>query len=214
MKKICTIILAFSLCISFYSCDDKKSSSESSLSVKTSETAVTEISDENDNQASQTISTEMSPDRENKDFDSLNKAASELFEQFYKGIEQEDADLCFSVFPEFYVDAITKESIEFNQTNEEYVVDINNDFKDAYGSDYYAYVDITAILQLYDESLLNLQKTINKTFDNNTVLEDAYSVYATENVRGSLNKGSQEHEYFLIKINGKFYLYDNYYENR
>ena len=93
MKKIYKIILTLSICISLYSCNDKKSSSESSTSVKTDKPAVTEISGETDDSAahaSQTLSTEMSPDRENKDFDSLKKTASELFEQYYKGIKQEN----------------------------------------------------------------------------------------------------------------------------
>ncbi len=217
MKKIYKIILTLSICISLYSCNDKKSSSESSTSVKTDKPAVTEISGETDDSAahaSQTLSTEMSPDRENKDFDSLKKTASELFEQYYKGIKQENADLCFSVFPDFYIDALTKESEECNQTNDEYIVDMNSNFKNTYGGDYYAYSDITAILQLYDKSLLDLQKSINESFDNDIVLEDAYSVYVTQTARGSSNKGSQEYEYFLLKIDGKFYLYDSYYEKQ
>ena len=46
MKKIYKIILTLSICISLYSCNDKKSSSESSTSVKTDKPAVTEISGE------------------------------------------------------------------------------------------------------------------------------------------------------------------------
>jgi hypothetical protein len=68
------------------------------------------------------------------------------------------------------------------------------------------------VLQLSDESLKSFKERIDKSFEIDANVEDLYYVYFTENVRGSKNKSSDELEFILPVIDGKTYLYDDYYE--
>ncbi|MDO5560721.1 MAG: hypothetical protein Q4F95_14160 [Oscillospiraceae bacterium] len=152
--------------------------------------------------------------RYNTDYDTLKKVTDDLFKKYYDGIQNEDYDKCFGVFPDFYRKALARESVEYNQTDDEYIKQIHNDIVKDYGDDYYAYQEITGILQLYDDSLKSTEDTINKTFNTELTVEDAYSVYCKQVTRGKLKKDSSEEiMYLLLKIDGEYYLYDNYFES-
>ena len=111
-----------------------------------------------------------------------------------------------------YKKAVEKENKEYNQENDEYIKEIDANLASTYGDDYYAYATVSAILQIVDTSLAEMESIINKSFNIDIELEDAFSVQVNQVVRGKLNSTSEEMEYLLIKVDGKYYLYDQYYE--
>lgn len=221
MKKIIPVLLSCCFfCTLLCSCEKKSSSdkvtSEQSLqsdsnSTVSSADSVQSGDSGNASVTAGTADTKISPDRLNDDYDSLEKKADSLFEKYFDGIKNDDYKTFAKVFPDFYLDALEEEGKDYNQTNEEFIKSINADNKTKYGDDYYSFAEVTAILQLTDESLETLKDSIKETFGEKVKLEDAYSVYITQNTRGSIGKDSQDLDYLMLIIDGKYYLYDEYF---
>lgn len=189
LKKITVFVTAFSLCVSLCSCggltsEQKKAAEEAGISVKRYCTDTTEI----------------------------NEKTSALLAQYYEGMSEADHNKCFNAFPYFYKEAVEAENAEYGETNDEYIQSIRDGFISTYGDDFYAFAEINNILQINDESLYELEDRIWNAFEVECELDDLYYVYFTENIRGSLDKQSQPLEFAVLKIDGKYYLYDDYYE--
>lgn len=229
MKKIIPVLLSCCFfCTLLCSCQENSSSDADTQSDnKTTDSSVDSVQSENktteDDEGSlsdnsQTASvvtgtadTKISPDRLNDDYASLEKKADELFKKYYDGIKKDDYKTFAKVFPDFYLEALEEEGKDYNQTNEEFIKSINSDNKSKYGDDYYSFAKVTAILQLTDESLNTLKTSIKDTFGKKVKLEDAYSVYITQTTRGSITKDSADMDYIMLIIDGKYYLYDEYF---
>lgn len=222
MKKIISIFLSCCfLCTLLASCSGESSSDRSSAGNTDSEIKTTSLDqssksdigdEETDTTQSQvTGNTDIAADRLNDDYDSLEKEASALFKKYYDGIEKDDYKTFSAVFPDFYLNALEEEGKEYNQTNEEFLKSINETNKSTYGDDFYSFATITAILQLTDESLDTLNSSIKDTFGTKKKIEDAYSVYMTQTIRGSVSKDSMDMNYIMVIIDGKYYLYDEYF---
>lgn len=158
------------------------------------------------------ISTEIAEERFQADNTAIKKAAEKLFEQYYDGIKNEDFEKCFSVFPDFYKKAIENENKSYNETDDEYIKSMNASFTQTYGDDYYAFITIGTTLQLYDEVLADTQNVIKESFGADAKLEDAWFLYVSQTARGEIAKETVEYQFMLLKIDGKYYLYDNYFE--
>ena len=97
--------------------------------------------------------------------------------------------------------------------------DVLDDYKKYYGDDFDIKYQVSeengekGILFLYDDSIANFKDIIKTTYNKDVNLEEAYTVYITESISGSENSDSQKSEWFLLKIDGKYYLYENYYES-
>ncbi|MCI6582836.1 MAG: hypothetical protein MSH15_12790 [Oscillospiraceae bacterium] len=83
---------------------------------------------------------------------------------------------------------------------------------DQYGDDFYVFPTVTSVLQINDESLDSLEKRIASAFDTEIKLDDLYYVYFTETRRGSLDKSTNPMEFSILVEDGKYYLYDTYFE--
>lgn len=142
----------------------------------------------------------------------ITKVAEELLKQYCDGMTEADHDKCFDAFPDFYKKAVEEENKQYGETNEQYMQSIKDKFAEAYGDDFYIFASISAVLQLSDESLEDVKESIDKSFGVDVNIEDIYSVYFTENFRGSKDKASDELDFLLPVIDGKIYLYDDYYE--
>lgn len=212
-KKFLSLLMAGILCFSLYSCGSSKTETAGDSQSAETNQAVSSAAETNQASGSdETVYTDIAADRKNDDYDSLEKEAGTLLEQYYTGIAEESHDKCFGAFPDFYKKAIEDESKSYGETNEEFMQYINESIKEGYGDDYTVYAEITAILQLTDESLSSLEEIINKSFSVNIKLEDAYSVYFNQNASGSKDRSCDECEYKMIIIDGKYYLYDDYFE--
>ena len=148
-----------------------------------------------------------------KTINCLFEITKNLVDTYFKGVTQDDYDMCFSVFPDFYREALELENKYYNQTGKEYIKEINQSLKSTYGDDYYGYIEPTGALQLYDGALKNVESIVKETFGISVKIEDAYEVYFNESIRGNLDATSQESMYIVLKIDGEYFLYDSYYEN-
>lgn len=220
MKKIITFLLIVSMTSVFCGCNETTEQVSSSQSV--AETSVVQeqsttegSSTENTGEDDIVYEVNINSDRALKDGDEekLKDIISGLFDNYYNGIKAEDYSLCFSVFPEFYQKATEDETKELGQTNDQYIKEINAYFNETYGDDYYAFITIGNIVQLNDEVLESIKDGINKAFNVSISLEDAYSVYIDQTARGSLKKETQNYQYIMLKIDGQYYLYDDYFES-
>lgn len=217
MKKYLSAVLACIMCFSLYSCDKETESSisESNTDVVTSVNDVenkNETTTGNNTQNTEPLNTDIAKDRLVTDNTEIINIANKHFEAYFNGIKNGSHDECFSGYPDFYKKAVEKENKEYDQENDEYIKEIDTNLASAYGDDYYAYATVTAILQIVDTSLAEMESIINKSFDIDIVLEDAFSVQVNQVIRGKLNSISEEMEYLLIKVDGEYYLYDQYYE--
>lgn len=217
MKKYLSAVLACIMCFSLYSCDKEKESSVSEVSTNTITSANdTEAKNEttttNNPQNTEPLNTDIAKDRLVTDNTEIINIANKHFEAYFNGIKNGSHDECFSGYPDFYKKAVEKENKEYNQENDEYIKEIDANLASTYGDDYYAYATVSAILQIVDTSLAEMESIINKSFNIDIELEDAFSVQVNQVVRGKLDSTSKEMEYLLIKVDGKYYLYDQYYE--
>ncbi len=217
-KKSALVFMSCILALLSVGCD-KKNDSTVDTGSKVSDTAAVieqegmQVAETEDTQSlNEPANTDISPDRLVTDDTEIIKIVDSCFEKYFNGIKNESHDECFSSFPDFYKKAVEEENKTYNQQNDEYIKEINSDLKASYGDDYYAYASVSAVLQIVDSSLEEMESTINKSFDISIKLEDAFSVYVQQVIRGSLDSRSDELEYMLLKIDGEYYLYDQYYE--
>lgn len=224
MKKYLSAVLACIMCFSLYSCDkesdanSKNNVNESATVSQSAETEVTNITENVDNSLAEIIQSAqendgINPERLNTDNTELFEITKNLVDTYFKGVTQDDYDMCFSVFPDFYREALELENKYYNQTGKEYIKEINQSLKSTYGDDYYGYIEPTGALQLYDGALKNVESIVKETFGISVKIEDAYEVYFNESIRGNLDATSQESMYIVLKIDGEYFLYDSYYEN-
>lgn len=160
-----------------------------------------------------------------KDFEH-NYTAEELEEMFYgfvknyyDGTKEADFDKCFADFPSFYMDMLEKEVAICKQTHEEYMQDILLDYKLNYGDDFDFTVEIAedeqstkGILCLSADSLNEIKAIIKETYDTDITVDEAYVVYADITTKGSVDTYNEQVKWFMLKIDGKMYLYEPYYE--
>lgn len=223
MKKYLSAVLACIMCFSLYSCDkesdanSKNNVNESATVSQSAETEVTNITENVDNSLAEIIQSaqendSISPDRFNDNNTELFEVTKKLLDTYYKGVSEENFDLCFSSYAYFYSEAMKIENKYYDITEKEYMSEYNAELKNTYGDDYYAYVVIIGALQLYDEGLAQMEKNIEKAFDIKLELEDAYEMYYEEYIRGNLNSTTNQGAIYLLKIDGEYVLYNDFYE--
>ncbi len=219
LKKLSILILSVILAASFSGCDkkdgQKNTSSADSSTAQNADKSSEEKSEDDDDTSHE--DGYISEKRKNTDYESLKTDAMALINDYYSGMEKENYDKFIGVFPDFYQKAFEDETKnEFNQTNDECITEMHDSFEITYGEDFYIVPEIidSGILQLDDASLVELNKMIADTFDVNVNVTDAYSVNFQQITRGSKNRDSNPMEFLMIKIDDKFYLYDNWYTEK
>ncbi len=214
LKKISILLISIILAASFSGCDKKDGQKNGSSSGTSGNVSVTEEAEDDDTSHEDGY---ISEKRKNTDYESLKKDALALINDYYSGMEKENYDKFIGVFPDFYQKAFEDETKnEFNQTNDECITEMHDGFEITYGEDFYIVPEIidSGILQLDDASLKELNTMIADTFDVNVNVTDAYSVNFQQITRGSKNRDSNPMEFLMIKIDDKFYLYDNWYTEK
>lgn len=154
----------------------------------------------------------ISADRYCTDNTEITAAAENVLQTYYDGIAEENFEKFIGVFPEFYKKAIQEENKEYGETDDEYMKWMKQELVKNYGEDFYAFPEITSVLQINDESLKDLEGRVLDAFGTDVKFDDLYYVYFKQCVRGNLNKSSDAFEYCLMNIGGKYYLYDTYFE--
>ncbi len=142
-----------------------------------------------------------------------------LISDYYKGTEEADFDKCFGNFPDFYLEKLEREVEICEQTHEEYMQSIHDFYVETYGEDFKIEFVVAedeestkGILSL-DESLNEFVKILKDTFGKDVNLEKAYTIYLSTSTKGSIYSDVVREEWFLLKIDGKYYIYENYYES-
>lgn len=207
MKKSILIQLTALLTLAGCTSQDMASSSSGTDSGISSAASKTSASDTVDSQSSALTAEE------------IEAKCLEFLDNYYTGTKEADFDKCFGNFPDFYIDMLEKEVEVCGETHEEYMQAVLDDYKKYYGDDFDIKYQVSeengekGILFLYDDSIANFKDIIKTTYNKDVNLEEAYTVYITESISGSENSDSQKSEWFLLKIDGKYYLYENYYES-
>lgn len=224
MKKLILLLSISAIIVSMSSCngEEKKDDSNSSQSVANS----TELSENqgstelSGNQSStqlpnvdlDKVNTEINKKRKNDDIESLKKISKEILLKHRDGINKLNFNECFDIYPDFYVEKV-REDMKILETSElEYIKSYKEGITDIYGLDYEINITIDSILQLSDESLKGTNESINRVFDIDIKLEDAYIVNYLEIINGDKDLGRFEEEALLLKIKNHYYLYDFTYE--
>ena len=224
MKKLILLLSISAILVSMSSCngEEKGTDIDSSQSVASStdlseNQGSTELSG---NQSStqlpnvdlDKVNTEINKKRKNDDIESLKKISKEILLKHRDGINKLNFNECFDIYPDFYVEKV-REDMKILETSElEYIKSYKEGITDIYGLDYEINITIDSILQLSDESLKGTNESINRVFDIDIKLEDAYIVNYLEIINGDKDLGRFEEEALLLKIKNHYYLYDFTYE--
>ena len=212
LRRTAAVLAAAVMLVPCSGCTGDSGSTDTGNSTSSSSTESKKPANLNEDQKKAAEEAGISEDRYCTDNAEITKAAEELLKQYCDGMTEADHDKCFDAFPSFYKKALEDENKEYGETNEQYMQSIKDGFAEKYGDDCYIFATVSSVLQLSDESLESFRERISNSFDADVNIEDLYYVYFTENVRGSKNKSSDELEFFLPVIDGKTYLYDDYYE--
>lgn len=216
IKKIIVLSAVLSLSVFFCSCsespDGGDTSSDTSVNSSGSSAPAKTPAELTDDEKKAADEADISYGRYCTDNTAITETATKVLTQYYDGMADADHDKCFGAFPDFYKAALEKENESYGETNDEYIQSIRKKFTETYGDDFYVYPTVTNILQISDTSMAELQERIRKSFDTDSVIDDLYYVYFTENARGSLDRTSYNLEFALLEIDGAYYLYDDYYE--
>jgi hypothetical protein len=143
----------------------------------------------------------------------------EFVDNYYNGTIEKDFNKCFGNFPDFYLEMLEKEVEICGESHDEYMQGIYSDYAETYGDDF----EITSrvaddgngtkgILKLSDESTEDMKEIFKETYDKDVNLEEVYTVYVTTVTKGSADEYSDEEEWYILKIDGEYYLYERYYE--
>ena len=151
--------------------------------------------------------------------DKIEKLAQEFFDNYYNGTMEADFDKCFKNFPDFYLEMLEKEVETCGENHQQYIDGVRQNYVDTYGDDFKISHRISVdesgtkgILKLSDDSVESMKEIFKETYGKDVNLEEAYTVYITTAVQGSLDSYSEEREWYILKIDGEFYLYEDYYE--
>lgn len=114
---------------------------------------------------------------------------------------------------------LEKEVEVCEQTHEEYMQSIYDDYVQMYGDDFEIKFQVSddengtkGILSL-ESSIDEFKDILKETYDRDVNLEEAYTIYITTVTTGSLDSYNVQEEWYLLKIDGEYYLYENYYES-
>lgn len=155
-----------------------------------------------------------------KTADEIETICIDFLTDYYDGTKEADFDKCFGNFPDFYLDMLEKEVDVCGETHEEYMQGIYNDYVESFGDDFNISFQVAdsgdgngkGILYLYDDSLEEFKNIFKDTYGADVNLEEAYTIYITTAMSGSKTSYTEDSEWFILKIDGKYYLYENYYE--
>ena len=212
LRRTAAVLAAAVMLVPCSGCTGDSGSTDTGNSTSSSSAESRKPANLNEDQKKAAEEAGISEDRYCTDNAEITKAAEELLKQYCDGMTEADHDKCFDAFPDFYKKAVEEENKQYGETNEQYMQSIKDKFAETYGDDFYIFASISAVLQLSDESLEDVKESIDKSFGVDVNIEDIYSVYFTENFRGSKDKASDELDFLLPVIDGKTYLYDDYYE--
>ncbi len=206
MKKK-SMLLMMTAILALTGCENETEETSADISVNNAETtSVTESKEQKEN------SDEMTAEK-------IEEIFLGIVDDYYKGTEEADFDKCFGNFPDFYLEMLEKEVEICEQTHEEYIQSIHDYYVETYGEDFTISFVVTedeegskGILNL-EQSLVDFEEVLNETYGKDIHLEEAYTIYLTTITKGSVNTDNVREEWFMLKIDGKYYIYENYYES-
>lgn len=155
----------------------------------------------------------ISDDRKNEDFDALVEEFTPLLDTYYQGIREQDYDMFLSAFPDFYKEQVEQECKEQSMDHKAYMNGMYTNLTDQYGADFKITYTFSQIFQLTDDSLTAYDDILKTKFGVTASVSDGYSAVVKEATSGMKDSSSYDLEWFFLKIDGKLYLYENYYES-
>ncbi len=218
MKKK-SMLLMMTAILALTGCENETEETSADISVNNAETtAITENKEDSSEMTAEKITT-MKDDKKFLSRDEIEETFLAIVEDYYKGTEEADFDKCFGNFPDFYLEMLEKEVEVCKQTHEEYMQSIHDYYVETYGEDFSISFVVTedkegskGILNL-EQSLVDFEEVIKETYGKDIHLQEAYTIYLTTTTKGSVNAESIREEWFMLKIDGKYYIYENYYES-
>lgn len=150
------------------------------------------------------------------EYDKLVESFTPLVDSYYNSIMNKDYDEFSSVFPEFYLKALENESGigKDGYTGKDFMQNNYDWYVNQYGDDFdYAY-EFGDIARIMPDSIEECKASIKQYLDADVDIEEAYAVNVQEKVTGSKLETPVYNEipWLILKIDGKYWLYETYYE--
>lgn len=176
--------------------------------------------DSNNNSAStaenSSVADNLESTGDSTEYDKLVESFTPLIDSWYNSIMNKDYKEFLSIFPDFYLKAVKKEANidENGYTEEDFMQDNYDWYVNLYGDDFdYAY-EFGDIARIMPDSIEECKASIKQYLDADVDIEEAYAVKVQEKVTGSKLETPVYNEipWLILKIDGKYWLYETYYE--
>lgn len=138
-----------------------------------------------------------------------------MLDEYYQGMSEGDFDLAFKNYPDFYVKNIELELQYYGGSKDEYISKKNkNWYISNYGEDFTITPEVTDTTLMTKSVTKKYNKLIKELYcqDESETIESVYTVYVNKMVSGSLKSETSNEIWTILKMGGKYYLYDDYFE--
>ncbi|MBE6844680.1 MAG: hypothetical protein E7508_03045 [Ruminococcus sp.] len=135
----------------------------------------------------------------------LNNAYKEPIDDFFKAVETGDGDYFEDAFPEY----MTEDVDEFDDLASK----LNSTFKKVLGKDFEISYEVIEKEKIDDDDLEDLEKSIDKNYDESVSVSDGYSVEIELTCKSDSMEESITTKINVHKIDGDWCLTENFVED-
>jgi hypothetical protein len=137
----------------------------------------------------------------------------EMLEEYYEGMRTADFDLTFKNYVPFYVDNVELELEYYGGTEDEYISEDNATYYDeTYGEDATISVEVVSTTLMTKSVTKKYNKLITNLYQSEGEIDSVYTVVVNKVVSGELLTDSSQATWTILEMDGRYWLYDDYFE--
>jgi hypothetical protein len=137
----------------------------------------------------------------------------EMLEEYYEGMRTADFDLTFKNYVPFYVDNVELELEYYGGTEDEYISADNATYYDeTYGEDATISVEVVSTTLMTKSVTKKYNKLIPNLYQSEGEVDSVYTVVVNKVVSGELLTDSSQATWTILEMDGRYWLYDDYFE--
>ena len=203
MKKILTLVLAVSLCISFAGCgDDDSSKKDSSCDSKESASSTDDTTESSEGSSEKST---------NETADVFGKPYDTAIKNYFTAIQNGDGEGLMNSTPLYLIEYMeTQSGDDFNV--DEYFEDIGNrlteNLERQYGTDIKVSFKIKEDVEFTEDKLREMEKNIEAVYSVKVSIMDAYKVKIKSTIKGSDSDDADTATMTVANIGGTWYITD------
>ncbi|MFA5658886.1 MAG: hypothetical protein WC900_06340, partial [Oscillospiraceae bacterium] len=135
-------------------------------------------------------------------FDSYNNYMCKPIDNMIKGIENQDADIFLSAYPEFLADQMD------SYIDDDTMEDMYDSFEDEYGKNIKISYKVTDKDKLDKDDLTDYEEEIDDYYDEKVDIAEGYEVEVELTIEGDDDNDNDDTDFVVLKIDGDWCVYD------